>query len=270
MNVLDAFVSVDEIMSSMMSDLFETMENSSGVTGNKVTAEARGDISFFKGKCEVCMKQKGVLPIVQGRDSRRGREGYTLLHAAARVGNQELIKYLLKKGADVNAVDNSLNLMTPMMTALTAQNYDAAVVFAANGAMLSCEDCNGENIFHYFARANNASFLKKVVELSQIGAYDIQQLASKQAIVKKKPYPEDYAPKKSVVEQVLNSYRQTGSYTSASDYKKMKASGAHGRRSRSHTHENALSPPPAQVAEDSLAVFSPEMVTSQSMGALKA
>jgi len=270
MNPLDGFISLADIMSLMMSDLFETIENSSSMSGNKITAGARGDISFFQGKCEICIRQKGVFPVIQGRDPRRGREGYTLLHAAARIGNQELIKYLLKKGADVNAVDNSLNLYTPLMTAIASHSYDAAVVLAANGALLPCEDCNGENIFHYFARANNASYLKKVVELSRIGAYDIQQLASKQAILKKKPYPENYAPKTSVVEQVLRGYRMTGSYTSVSDIKKLRASGAFTRISRASTRENTVSPLSPQVGDDSLAAFNPDLVSSQSMGVLKA
>jgi len=272
MNLNAFFVSAMEIMSTMLADLFETIENSSSVSGNKNTAEARGDISFFQGKCDACMKQKGILPIIQGRDTRRGREGYTLLHAAARIGNQELIKYLLKKGADVNAVDNSFNLHTPMMTAIASHNYDAAVLLAANGALLSCEDYNGENILHYFARANNASFLKKAVEVSRISAYDVQHLASKQAVIKKRPFPENYAPKTSVVGQVLQSYRLTGSYSSVSDIKKLRTSGAYARRSRANTHENAVGslPPQPQVADDSLAAFNPALLTSQSMDALKA
>jgi hypothetical protein len=214
----EQFVSPSDVVTSMLVDLFETIENSS-------SSPNAPDITFFIGKCSNYMKQKGVYAILQGRDCRRGREGYTLLHAVARVGNEQLASYLIEHGADVNAVDNSRNLQTPLMFAIEAHMFDVATLLAAHGSRLDAEDCNGHNIFHYFARMNNALYLKKTVNASNISAFDIQSIASKQAIHRKKPYPEDYAPDTSITQEVLRSYREQGSYLSTNDIKILHKSG---------------------------------------------
>ncbi len=262
MSALSNFITCDAVMISIMFDLFETIENSSSVSSTKSNNNKnplhQADISFFIGKCEAYMKQKGVIPIIQGRDCRQGREGVTLLHAAATLGNLEMIKYIVLKGADVNAVDNSLNMQTPMMVAIKAQKFDVATFLATSGALLSCQDCNGENIFHYFARANAAMHLKQVVAVSNLGSSDIQQLASIRAVRKKKPFPEDCAQPKSVVEQILRSYRESGTYSSVSDIKKLKASGGT-RRLKKKTTSHIFDNTPLTVEEqDSLAAFSPK------------
>ena len=209
MNVGVQFVSPSDVVTSMLVDLFETIENSASGSSKTGSAEAT-DFAFFTGKCENYIKQKGVYAIIDGRDTRRGREGYTLLHAAARVGNMELAKYLIGHGADVNAVDNSRNLQTPLMFAINAHMFDVGVLLALHGGRLDAEDCNGENIFHYFARVNNALYLKKTVAISKISPSEIQAIASKESILKKKSLPEKYANSKSIIFDVLTSYREQG------------------------------------------------------------
>jgi hypothetical protein len=270
MNYLRSFVSCDAVLTGMLIDLFETIENS---LNSRDKAGSVADISFFIGKCSGYMKQKGVLPIIQGRDSRRGSEGYTLLHAVARTNNVEVMKYLIKHGADVNAVDNSLNLYTPMMLAVENSCFDTATLLAASGASLSCENVNGENILHYFARVNNATFLKRVVANSNLTTFEIKQLASKASVFKKRgALPEDYAAAKSIVGGILTSYRESGTYLSASDLKKAAASG--GQHSSKKQHGNGKGKKGAEApsllvsasvaeadaeveAEDSLAAFAP-------------
>ena len=230
------FVSPADVIASMLADLFETIENSSSSSSSSSGAKKgpdSSDIDFFVGKCSNYMNQKGMYPILQGRDSRRGREGYTLLHTAARVGNTSLLTYFLDNGADVNAVDNSRNLRTPLMLAVDSHNFSSATLLVNRGARLDHEDTNGENIFHYYARCNNAKDLKQVVAASNLGAFDIQALASKQAVLKKKPFPETYAPPRSITCDILRSYREQGAYLSVSDIKAMQRSGdveKHGRR----------------------------------------
>ena len=250
------FVSCDAILVSMLTDLFDTIESSSSSTKDKTAAAS--DVSFFIGKCTGYMKQKGVLPIIQGRDTRRGSEGYTLLHTVARVGNIELMKYIINHGADINAVDNSLNLYTPLMLAVENSSYETATLLAANGANLSCVNVNGENIFHYFARANNATYLKQVVAASNIDTYTIQQLASKQSILKKKQYPENYAPVNSIVSQVCRSYREQGVYYSANDLKSLKRSQGHSGKKKTLKRNDAGMTSATALDEDSLAAFAPQ------------
>lgn len=223
MSVMEGFRTPADVVTALLIDLFETIENSSQSTGKVKLTEA-SDIDFFIGKCSNYMKHKGVLPIMQGRDVRKGREGYTLLHAAAKVGNDALVQYMIDNGADMNAVDNSHNLMTPMMFSVQSCQFDACVLLGSCGADLTCVDANGENIFHYFARANNSTFLKKLVDVSKLGPYLIQQLAMQVAVLKKKPYPEFYAPDKSITKDILMSYRLQGGYVSANDVKAMKRS----------------------------------------------
>ena len=235
------FVSPADVIASMLADLFETIENSSTSSSSKSANESgdASDIDFFIGKCSNYMKQKGIYPILQGRDSRRGREGYTLVHAASRIGNTSLLAYLLDNGADVNAVDNSRNLRTPLMIAVDSHNFSSATLLANRGARLECEDANGENIFHYYARSNNAKDLKQLVLASQLGAFDVQALASKQAVLKKKPFPENYAPPLSITCDILRSYREQGAYLSASDIKVMQKSADMDKNGRRRTRSRS-------------------------------
>ena len=226
MSFIDSFVTPSEVVTSMLIDLFETIENSAESNGKSSTDAS--DINFFIGKCSSYMKHKGIMTIMQGRDVRKGREGYTLLHAAVKVGNNPLIEYMIDNGADINAVDNSQNLKTPIMFAIESRKFESCLTLANRGANIYHDDRNSENIFHYFARVNNSTYLKKIVSITNLSLYDIQTLASKNSIIKKKPFPEYYAPDNSITKDVLISYRKQGSYISINDIKVIKKNNDNG------------------------------------------
>ena len=73
----------------------------------------------------------------------KGMGDYTALHYAAQLGNTEMAKLFIEKGANVNslAVDHS----TPLMMAVqTGQNTDMARLLIANGANVSLKKTSGQ------------------------------------------------------------------------------------------------------------------------------
>jgi len=189
-------------------DLFESLE-ASGT-----------DSAFFIDKLEKSIEKEKLSehnsrPLILGaRDTRAGREGCTLLHSAARIGNFQVAQYLLQQPETiVDARNNSSSLVTPLMLAVSMCIFDIAEILALAGANLHLQDRNGENVFHYLARTGSAKTLKKLVELGQASARDVQQLASTANCNRR--FPEDLASNQ-LLKEVLCSYRMHGGYVSSS------------------------------------------------------
>ncbi|KAG8527877.1 uncharacterized protein KY384_006793 [Bacidia gigantensis] len=73
--------------------------------------------------------------------------GTTLLHSASRSGNLELVRLLIREGADVNAQDEDGE--SPLHGAMgRADNYDVARTLVENGADLLCKAVDGKTPFH--------------------------------------------------------------------------------------------------------------------------
>lgn len=219
-NALKRFVTRDEVLDRLLRDLFETIENMSSTADNpryKKTSNSADDVTFFIKKCEGYMQKMGRESIMQGRDRRLGLEGNTLLHAASRIGNMPIVAYLVDNGADLDAIDTSGTLRTPIYVAISCSMFDVAVLLAKAGANLKHIDINKENIFHHIARKNSTNALKRIAE--HLTAQDVQILASSHSITKRKSLPEMLATPNTLTFEVLKSFRETGIYQSWSDSK---------------------------------------------------
>lgn len=76
--------------------------------------------------------------------------GRTLMHISATFGNTALIKYLLKKGADINAIDNSG--WTPLLCAISSGYFETALAMLESGAYPNAISESGNNALHYLLR----------------------------------------------------------------------------------------------------------------------
>lgn len=94
-----------------------------------------GDYSYFLEVCD----DLTLDTIVNARDRRIGYEGRTLLHNAVRTQHCLLnsVIDLVKKGCNVNAVDSSVSLVTPLMDAINVNAINKAIFLVENGALLN-------------------------------------------------------------------------------------------------------------------------------------
>src|SRR5271170_2310617 len=76
--------------------------------------------------------------IVQGNVAGSGY-GYTLLHAFVKQGNEMAIKFLLEKGADIDAATKSYG-QTPLHVAIESQNLAIVELLLENGANPMSQD----------------------------------------------------------------------------------------------------------------------------------
>jgi ankyrin repeat protein len=68
----------------------------------------------------------------------RDKDGETLLHYAANKGYLPIVELLVKKGADVNALDNAKR--TPLHEAMSYHAYEVAKFLITNGANMTLKD----------------------------------------------------------------------------------------------------------------------------------
>ena len=106
----------------------------------------------FKKLSMQLRSQFGTEIVTSTRDERAGFEGKTLLHHAARVGNNEIVTHLLSMGHSVDPWDSSNSKVTPLMEAVARNFIETAVILIEAGASVGAQDVNMENVFHYAAR----------------------------------------------------------------------------------------------------------------------
>ena len=101
----------------------------------------------------------------------RNRLGNTALMEAARFGNIGLVRFLLSRGADINAINkgtfSGISKYTPLMYAVVNGKLDMVKFLISKGANIHAKDAYGNSV-HTLAIASNQ---KKIAEyLKSIGA----------------------------------------------------------------------------------------------------
>ena len=91
---------------------------------------------------------------------REERLGWTLLHAAAYSGNVELVKLLISRGADIDAITNTKYKNTPLQTAMLTGQSAVARVLVEAGADVNHRQWEGFTVLHDAARQGDADLVR--------------------------------------------------------------------------------------------------------------
>jgi len=99
--------------------------------------------------------------IAQGNVAGSGY-GYTLLHAFVKLGNELAIKFLLEKGADVDAVTKSYG-QTPLHLAIESENLAMVQLLLENGADPMAQDTKNMTAFALAISHGDVEIVKALV-----------------------------------------------------------------------------------------------------------
>ena len=95
----------------------------------------------------------------------RNVNGCTPLHIAIMNQNTNLVKVLLKYGADPNAKEyNDIGEKTPLHYAVEKNNYELAIMLLDNGANPTLGDKRGLTVLHYAARFGFIEIVKLLLK----------------------------------------------------------------------------------------------------------
>lgn len=95
---------------------------------------------------------------------KRDNSGYTALHYAVRAGYIEMCRFLISKGADVNAVTRS-GKATPLHRAATAGKYEIVKMLLDKNADVTLKDNDGKNVLHRAAETQHLAICLEVVKI---------------------------------------------------------------------------------------------------------
>lgn len=98
--------------------------------------------------------EKAVVPC----DLREEKSQLTALMIASRFGNIKIMKYLIDKGADVNAKD--IRHFTPVMYCVMNQLKFHTIYLIGQGASIDCLELDGFNLAHRAAFNNDVEMLQ--------------------------------------------------------------------------------------------------------------
>ncbi len=93
--------------------------------------------------------------------------GRTLVHAAAFFGCTKLLTYLIKLGANINCIDTSALLTTPLMEAARMGRTECIELLLENGANLKAQDASGDTAAHIAARAGRGGIVITMINAAE-------------------------------------------------------------------------------------------------------
>ncbi len=91
-----------------------------------------------------------------------GYRGVTVLHYAVFINDQERVKLLIEKGADVNAKD--IDSTTLLMAATDNNNMEITKLLVENGADVNAKDRSGDIAIFYAALNGNMEMVQYLIE----------------------------------------------------------------------------------------------------------
>lgn len=93
----------------------------------------------------------------------KDKSGYTALHYAARAGHLDVCKYLLTKGADINAV-TKCGEATSLHRAASVGKYEIVKFLIENRADVSRKDTDGKTVLHRAAESQNDKVIRLLLD----------------------------------------------------------------------------------------------------------
>lgn len=133
--------------------------------------EARRAVMGFEGSVWNAVKTHNLeilrcFFIVEGTQrllNRRSPElsdgGRSLLHCAAWLGDESIVRFLLENGAQVDAIDMVSSKTTPLLEAVRAGHKEICLVLLQHGADTLHRDSHGDTAFHWAARCGHGTLL---------------------------------------------------------------------------------------------------------------
>lgn len=146
--------------------------------------------------------------IVSARDNRSGYEGRTLLHSAAKLGCVAAVKYLISIGHEIDPIDSSVSMVTPLQEAVLSNQLKIACILIEAGANIFHLDIRNENSLHYAARVGSRMVIG-LFKTSKVSKVQIQELLTTANV--KNRFPEDLAHSE-LTREVLHNFRTFGKH----------------------------------------------------------
>ncbi|TAH02866.1 MAG: ankyrin repeat domain-containing protein [Sphingobacteriales bacterium] len=91
-------------------------------------------------------------------------DGFTPLGLAAYFGNDEIARYLVLKGADVNLTSNNGYFISPLHSAIAGNYTQIAKMLIQNGALINCVQKTGITPLHSAAENGNIEIIILLLE----------------------------------------------------------------------------------------------------------
>lgn len=93
----------------------------------------------------------------------KDKAGYTALHYASRAGHLDVCKYLLSKGADIDAI-TKCGEATSLHRAASVGKYEIVKFLIDNKADVRRKDADGKTILHRATESQNEKIIKLVID----------------------------------------------------------------------------------------------------------
>lgn len=92
-------------------------------------------------------------------------QGQTLLHLAARLGHEEIMRMLITETSHASILLNTRG-QTPLLCAIEAGSTSTATILMEQDPLsLTCKDCIGSSVFHYATEQCNDIVLSRAISL---------------------------------------------------------------------------------------------------------